>query len=172
KIDLIDATAAVPEIPGFTNVYRVSAQSGSGVDELLKAVIVALPAGPFYYPPDQVADHPERFIAAELIREQVLLQTEEEIPHSVAVQVESMAERPGGKFYLEVNIFVERDSQKGIIIGAGGKKLKQIGAAARQSIEAMLDAPVYLNLWVKVRKNWRNNEKDLKEFGYWQNNKN
>lgn len=172
KIDLLDAATAVPEISGFTNVYRVSARSGSGVDELLQAVVNALPVGPFYYPPDQVADHPERFIAAELIREQVLLRTEEEIPHSVAVQVETMTERPEGKFYLDVNIFVERESQKGIIIGAGGKKLKEIGSAARQAIEAMLDAPVYLNLWVKVRKNWRNNERDLKEFGYWQNNKN
>jgi GTP-binding protein Era len=168
KVDRIEAETVLPEIPGFPKVFRVSAHSGAGIAALLEEVVQALPRGYFYYPPDQVADFPERFIAAELIREQVLAHTEEEVPHSVAVQVEQMKERPDGMFYVEALVYVERDSQKGIIIGAGGSRLKQIGAAARQNIETMLDAPVYLNLWVKVRKNWRNNERDLKEFGYWE----
>jgi GTP-binding protein Era len=168
KIDLTEAETVLPELPGFANPFRVSAQSGEGIATLLDAVVRALPRGHFYYPPDQIADFPERFIAAELIREQVLTHTEEEVPHSVAIRVEQMKERPDGMFYVEANIYVERDSQKGIIIGAKGSRLKQIGAAARKTIEEMLDAPVYLNLWVKVRKNWRNNERDLKEFGYWE----
>jgi GTP-binding protein Era len=168
KIDRIEAETALPEIPGFREVFRVSAHSGEGIAALLDAVIRVLPQGHFYYPPDQVADFPERFIAAELIREQVLAHTEEEVPHSVAVRVGEMKERPDGMVYIEAEVYVERDSQKGIIIGAKGSRLKQIGAAARKTVEEMLDAPVYLNLWVKVRKNWRNNERDLKEFGYWE----
>lgn len=171
KADLLEPEVQLPEVPGFEKVFLVSARTGAGVDKLLQAVVAALPEGPFYYPPDQVADHPERFIVAELIREQVLVYTEEEVPHSVAVQVETLSQRTGGKIYIEANIYVERDSQKGILIGAGGGRLKKIGAAARQQIEAMLGAPVYLNLWVKVRRNWRNNERDLKEFGYWEKEK-
>lgn len=168
KLDLIEPGTKLEVIPDFNRVFGVSARSGQGMAELLAAVVDALPEGPFYYPPDQVADHPERFIIAELIREQVLTYTEDEVPHSVAVMVEQFQERPGGKFYIEAHIFVERDSQKGIIIGANGGRLKKIGAAARPLIEELLDAPVYLDLWVKVRKNWRNQEKDLKEFGYWE----
>jgi GTP-binding protein Era len=169
KLDLIEPGAVLPEIPDFNRVFQVSAHSGQGVAELLAAVVATLPEGPFYYPPDQVADHPERFIVAELIREQVLTHTEDEVPHAVAVMVEQLKERPRGKVYIEAHIFVERDSQKGIIIGANGARLKKIGASARPLIEELLDAPVYLDLWVKVRKNWRNQEKDLKEFGYWEN---
>jgi GTP-binding protein Era len=168
KRDLIESGAALEVIPNFNRVFQVSAHSGQGLAELLTAVVDALPEGPFYYPPDQVADHQERFIVSELIREQVLTHTEEEVPHSVAVMVEQFIERSGGKFYIEAHIFVERDSQKGIIIGANGARLKKIGAAARPLIEELLAAPVYLDLWVKVRKNWRNQEKDLKEFGYWE----
>ncbi|HEY8463130.1 MAG TPA: GTPase Era [Bacillota bacterium] len=171
KADLLEPEVQLPEVPGFEKVFLVSARTGAGVDKLLQAVVAALPEGPFYYPPDQVADHPERFIVAELIREQVLVYTEEEVPHSVAVQVETLSQRTGGKIYIEANIYVERDSQKGILIGADGGRLKKIGTAARQQIEAMLGVPVYLNLWVKVRRNWRNNERDLKEFGYWEKEK-
>ncbi|MGD8400252.1 MAG: GTPase Era [Bacillota bacterium] len=168
KMDLVAAGTTPEEIPGFNRVFQVSVHSGQGLAELLAAVVDALPEGPFYYPPDQVADHPERFIVAELIREQVLTYTEDEVPHAVAVLVDQLQERPGGKIYIAAQIFVERDSQKGIIIGAKGARLKKIGAAARPLIEELLDAPVYLDLWVKVRKNWRNQEKDLKEFGYWE----
>jgi GTP-binding protein Era len=168
KIDLVGSGTTREAIPGFDPVFQVSARSGQGVAELLAAVVDTLPEGPFYYPEDQVADHPERFIVAELIREQVLVHTEAEVPHAVAVMVEHLQERAGGKIYIEAHIYVERDSQKGIIIGANGARLKKIGAAARPLIEELLDAPVYLDLWVKVRKNWRNQEKDLKEFGYWE----
>lgn len=147
-------------------VLQISAKTGSGIPELISAVVAELPEGPAYYPPEMVTDHPERFIVAEYIREQVLNHTEEEIPHSVAIQIDEFTERPNGQVYIESTIYVERDSQKGIIIGAKGSRLKAIGAAARVEIEALLDAPVYLNLWVKVRKNWRNNEKNLQEFGY------
>jgi GTP-binding protein Era len=168
KIDLLDPGSSVTEIPGFDRVFQVSAHSGQGVAELLETVVRALPEGPFYYPSDQVADHPERFIVAELIREQVLAHTAAEVPHATAVIVDELQERSGGKVYIAANIFVERESQKGIIIGANGARLKKIGAAARPMIEELLAASVYLDLWVKVRKNWRNQEKDLKEFGYWE----
>lgn len=167
KIDL-KAPDSAADISGFTRIYRVSAMTGQGLPELLKALVEALPEGPKYYPDDMVTDHPERFIVAEFIREQVLNNTEEEIPHSVAVQIEQMQERPNGRMYIEAIIFVERDSQKGIIIGAKGDRLKKIGSEARKEIENILQIPVFLNLWVKVRKKWRNNEAALKEFGYWE----
>lgn len=147
-------------------ILPVSALSGAGIADLINALVAELPSGPVYYPPEMVTDHPERFIVAEYIREHVLNHTEDEIPHSVAVQIEEFTKRPKGQVYIEAIIYVERDSQKGIIIGSKGSRLKAIGAGARVEIEALLDAPVYLNLWVKVRKNWRNNEKTLQEFGY------
>ena len=130
------------------------------------AVVAALPEGPQYYPAEMVTDHPELFCIAEFIREQVLNHTMEEIPHSVAVRIERMEERPNGLKFIEAVIYVERESQKGIIIGAKGTLLKKIGSAARKEIEELLETPVFLNLWVKVSKKWRNNETALKEFGY------
>ncbi|NLW46126.1 MAG: GTPase Era [Firmicutes bacterium] len=169
KIDLLtgdQGPLVEPEEIEPRKVLRVSAVSGAGVSDLIDSLVAELPNGPAYYPPEMVTDHPERFIVAEYIREQVLNHTEEEIPHSVAVQINDFVNRPNGQVYIEAVIYVERDSQKGIIIGAKGSRLKTIGAAARVEIEALLDAPVYLNLWVKVRKNWRNNDKNLQEFGY------
>lgn len=165
KLDLLEGELE-KEISGFSEVYQVSAQTGAGINELLDAVVARLPEGPSYYPEDMVTDHPERYIVGELIREQLLKHTEEEIPHSVAVQVETMKERDNGMIFIEALIYVERDSQKGIVIGAKGERLKEIGREARENIEALLDAKVFLNLWVKVRKNWRNNLNSLKEFGY------
>ncbi len=170
KIDLVP-DKSLPEIPGFTDISKVSAQTGSGIPELLLKVVAALPVGPQFYPPEQVTDHPERFIAAEFIREQILHYTAEEVPHSIAVQVEEMKERTNGKIFINAIIYVERDSQKGIIIGAKGERLRNIGQAARENLELLLDAPVYLELWVKVRKNWRNKEESLREFGYWEEEK-
>jgi len=171
KIDLItpltnEQTRALPNIPGFDKVFKVSATMNQGVTELLEALIGALPNGPVYYPLEYATDKPERFIAAELVREQVLKFTEDEVPHSVAVAIEEMKERPNNMMYVQATIYVERNSQKGIIIGANGARLKEIGQEARVSIEALLDQSVYLSLWVKVRKNWRNDETALKEFGY------
>ncbi|MCL6590578.1 MAG: GTPase Era [Firmicutes bacterium] len=171
KIDLVASGWRRPPITGFDRVFKVSAVTREGLPELLREIVALLPPGPQYYPPDIVTDHPEKFIVAEFIREQVLQFTQDEIPHSVAVQVEQMKERPDGRIYIEAVIFVERDSQKGILIGAGGQRLKQIGAAARQNIEQLLNTAIFLSLWVKVRKNWRNNEAALKEFGYWETDK-
>jgi GTP-binding protein Era len=166
KNDLITPDSILTDIPGFDKRFRVSAQTGQGLPELLEEVVNGLSIGPAFYPPDQLTDHPERFIAAEFLREQVLHFTEDEVPHSIAVQVEEMKERSNGKVYINATIYVERDSQKGIIIGAKGERLKNIGQAARENLELLLDTPVYLSLWVKVRKNWRNNDAFLKEFGY------
>ncbi len=169
KIDLITSDQELrfdeEDLPAL-KTFRVSAQSGAGIPELIDGVVAQLPPGPAYYPPEMITDHPEQFIIAEYIREQVLNQTEEEIPHSVAIRIEDFKTRQNGQVYIEAIIYVERDSQKGIIIGAKGGRLKAVGAAARVEIENLLDAPVYLNLWVKVRKNWRNSDKILQEFGY------
>jgi len=165
KTDLKPAER-LAEIPGFDTVYLVSAVTGKGLPELQAAVVAALPEGPQYYPAEMVTDHPELFCIAEFIREQVLNHTMEEIPHSVAVRIERMEERPNGLKFIEAVIYVERESQKGIIIGAKGTLLKKIGSAARKEIEELLETPVFLNLWVKVSKKWRNNETALKEFGY------
>ncbi len=166
KIDLIESKQALPELPGFAESFSVSALNGTGIEELLARVVSLLPEGPAFYPPEMVTDHPERFVAAEFIREQVLHHTSEEIPHAIAVQVDEFKERENGRIYIAAVIHVERDSQKGIVIGANGSKLKAIGQAARGDLEEMLGVPVYLDLWVKVRKNWRNNQNSLKEFGY------
>lgn len=169
KIDLLPADGEPQlELEAIKprKIFQVSAQSGAGIQDLIKAIVGELPAGPAYYPAEMITDHSERFIAAEYIREQVLNHTEEEIPHSVAVQIDEFVKRPNGRVYIEAAIYVERDSQKGIIIGAKGSRLKMIGAGARVDIEELVDSPVYLNLWVKVRKNWRNSEKVLHEFGY------
>jgi GTP-binding protein Era len=168
KNDLVAPDEVLPQIIEFEKQFRVSAQTGQGIPELLAEVVNGLSAGPAFYPPDQLTDHPERFIAAEFLREQVLHFTEDEVPHAIAVQVEEMKERTNGRIYINATIYVERDSQKGIIIGAKGERLKNIGQATRENLEQLLDAPVYLSLWVKVRKNWRNNETSLKEFGYWE----
>jgi GTP-binding protein Era len=144
----------------------LSATRGDNRELLLERIIGSLPLGPRYYPPDQVTDQPERVIAAELVREQVLRLTYQEIPHSVAVLVEEFAERREGLTYIEAVIFVERDSQKGIVIGGGGRMLKRIGQAAREELEAMLGQQVYLDLWVRVRENWRRDERSLRELGY------
>jgi len=166
KSDLNKNPAQLESPVGFQRVFQVSARTGAGIATLLQAVTTQLPEGPLYYPPELVTDQPERLIAGELIREEILKFTEDEVPHSIAVQVERMEERANGAVYIEALIYVERDSQKGIVIGAGGERLKKIGQAARMSIEAMLDTKVFLNLWVKIRKDWRNNPAALREFGY------
>ena len=142
------------------------ATTGANLDKLLTRIIESLPQGPRYYPSDQVTDQTEREIAAELIREQVLRLTHQEVPHSIAVLVEEFKERENGVVYIAAYIFVERDSQKGIIIGKQGRMLRQIGAAARQEIERMVGGRVYLDLWVKVRKKWRQDERELRQLGF------
>lgn len=143
-----------------------TATTGENVDKLLDQIVEALPEGPRYYPGDQVTDQTEREIAAELIREQVLRYTRQEVPHSVAVVVEAFKERREDLIYVAANIYVERESQKRILIGANGRMLRQIGTAARREIERFTGSRVYLDLWVKVRKKWRRKEQELRRLGY------
>lgn len=151
----------------FAEVMAVSAQEGTGLGDLVQAIVSYLPEGPQYYPDDWVTDHPEQFVMAELIREQILHHTEEEIPHSVAVDVDHVEAKPDKDMVLvRANIYVERSSQKGIVIGKNGAMLKKIGTGARMQIEALLGTKVYLELWVKVKKDWRNKDGSLAEFGY------
>ncbi|MCA1181549.1 GTPase Era [Bacillus licheniformis] len=150
----------------FQEIVPISALEGNNIDTLLKQIEDYLPEGPQFYPSDQVTDHPERFIISELIREKVLHLTREEIPHSIAVSIESIQERENGSVYVSATIVVERDSQKGIVIGKRGSLLKEIGKRARTDIEALLGSSVFLELWVKVQKDWRNKMSQLRDFGF------
>lgn len=150
----------------FAEIVPISATEGNNFDRLMSLLIEQMPEGPQYFPDDQITDHPEYFIVSELIREKVLLLTRDEIPHSVAVVIDSMKRDEHDKIHIQATIIVERDSQKGIIIGKGGKMLKQIGTKARLDIEYLLDDKVYLELWVKVQKDWRDKKVYLQDFGY------
>jgi GTPase len=143
-----------------------SATKGNGRDELFQMLVDALPQGPQYYPEDQLTDVFIRDIAGELIREQIFLQLRDEIPYGTAVVVEEFKERENGVTYIGATIYVERDTHKGIIIGAKGKQLQQIGAMARKEIEDLIQQQVFLELWVKVEPKWRHNENALKRLGY------
>lgn len=151
----------------FSEIIPISALEGNNVDTLLEQIKKYIPEGPQYYPADQVTDHPERFIVSELIREKALHLTREEIPHSLAVLIDKM-ERKEDKDIVHVmaTIIVERDSQKGIVIGKQGKMLKEIGQLARLDIENLLGSKVFLELWVKVQKDWRNKMSNLRDFGF------
>lgn len=172
KIDMIHPDDLLPLIDfyrekyDFEEIIPVSALEGNNVNHLLGVLKSHLPTGPQYFPEDQITDHPERFIISELIREKVLHLTKEEIPHSVAVTIESMEERKDGMIYIQAAVITERGSQKGILIGKGGSMLKEIGKNARKDIEALLGSKVYLELWVKVQKDWRNKQSRLNEFGF------
>lgn len=150
----------------FAEVVPISATEGNNVQRLMDVLVTKMPEGPQYFPEDQITDHPEYFVVSELVREKVLLLTRDEIPHSVAVVVDSMKRDDHDKVHIQATIIVERDSQKGIIIGKGGKMLKQIGTKARLDIEHLLDEKVYLELWVKVQKDWRDKKTYLQDFGY------
>ena len=150
----------------YAEVFPISALEGNNCPELIESLVNTLPEGPQYYPADQITDHPERFIAGELIREKVLELTREEVPHSVAVVVDRIHREDDEKVLVQATIVVERNSQKGIIIGKGGKMLKQIGVKARKDIELMLGDKVYLELWVKVQPNWKDRQVDLQALAY------
>lgn len=150
----------------FAGVVPISAKNKLNLDHILSEVKKYLPEGPEYYPQDMVTDQPERLIAAEMVREKVLELTRDEVPHAVAVDVDEMATRSKGDVYIRATIYVERDSQKGIVIGGHGSMLREIGQRARHDIEVLLGAKVYLDLWVKVRKDWRNRDAILKSFGF------
>lgn len=150
----------------FTDVIPLSAARGTNIGMLLEKTFEYLPDGPLYYPEDDLTDQPISFLIGELIREKALILTRDEVPHSLAVEVEEYKNQNGGKVYLRAVIYTERDSQKGIIIGKKGQMLKNIGEQSRQDIEKMLDRPVYLDLWVKVKKKWRDSENNLNQLGY------
>jgi len=151
----------------FENIVPVSAKTGQQVEDLIRAMETVLPPGPPYFPEDCLTDQPERFIAAEMIREKVFRLTGEEIPYATAVTVDGFRDQEdGGVIRIAATIHVERNSQKGIIIGKGGRKLKEIGTAARKEIERMVGAQVFLKLFVRVQKNWSCDTKALRRFGY------
>ncbi len=165
KEEILPAIAAYKDKLDFAEIVPVSARSGENTDELLKTVMQYMPYGPLYYDEDTVTDQPERQIVAELIREKALHCLEDEIPHGIAVTIESMKKK-GKITHIDATIICERDSHKGIIIGKQGNMLKKIGSTARYEIEKMLDCQVNLKLWVKVKKDWRDSEFLMKNFGY------
>ncbi|MBA8761792.1 GTPase Era [Staphylococcus coagulans] len=172
KIDLVHPDALMPKIEqyqtymDFAEIVPISALEGHNVKHFLNVLKSYLPEGPQYYPDGQISDHPEQFVVSELIREKILQTTSEEIPHAIGVNVERMTKESEDRVHIEATIFVERDSQKGIVIGKGGKKLKEIGKRARLDIEHLLGSKVYLDLWVKVQKDWRNKATFIKQMGY------
>jgi GTP-binding protein Era len=157
---------AYQELGQFDDWLLVSALHGDNLERLLEEVIARLPLGPRFYPEDQVTDQQLRFMAAELVREQVFRHLRQEIPYSVAVVVQEFKERSEDMTYISANIFVERETQKAIILGRRGEMIKRVGRDARREIEKLLDSRVYLELWVKVRKRWRKDEKELQRLGY------
>ncbi|HIV81105.1 MAG TPA: GTPase Era [Candidatus Salinicoccus merdavium] len=172
KIDLVHPDNLLKQIDvykdklEFSDVVPISALQGNNVDTLLEIIKNYLPEGPMYYPEDRVTDHPEHFIVSELIREKALHLTSQEIPHAIGVEVEKMKADKGEKIHVQAVIYVERESQKGMVIGKGGKMLKEIGKLARQDIENLLGNKVYLELWVKVQKDWRNKSNFIRSLGY------
>ncbi|WP_407669670.1 GTPase Era [Paenibacillus kobensis] len=164
--ELLKIITQYKDLYEFAEIIPISALQGNNVDTLLTQIGKYLPEGPQYYPADQITDHPEQFVCAELIREKILHMTREEIPHSIAVTIEDMKVQDNGVVYIGAVIFVERDSQKGIIIGKQGSLLKEVGKQARRDIETLLGSRTFLELWVKVKKDWRNQDRVLKDLGF------
>jgi GTP-binding protein Era len=172
KVDLVEEKELLNQIENYNGllqqveVISVSASELKNLPELASRIIELLPENPPFYPEDQVTDFYERDIAADLIRETALIILRDEIPHGIAVRIDEFTERGDTGAYIEATLFVERDSQKGIVIGEGGKMIKRISTAAREEIERMSNRKVFLRLRVKVRKNWRNDENTLRLFGF------
>lgn len=166
KEDLLKVIVSYQDAYPFAGVIPISALEKENLDVLLDELTSKLPEGPQYFPEDMITDQPERLLISDMIREKILLTTRDEVPHSIAVDVEEMKTREDGTTYIRATIFVERDSQKGIIIGNKGAMLKQLGAQSRLDIQRLLGTKVYLDLWVKVKKDWRNKSGMLSELGY------
>jgi GTPase len=172
KVDLVEKTSLLPLIERlsglalFEEIVPVSALKNDGLDRLFSLIQNRLPRGEAFYPSDVMSDEPERFFVSEIIREAVFMLYKEEIPYATTVQVEEFLERPGRKDYIRAVIFVEQDSQKGILIGKGGLALKRVGQKSRAAIEAFLERPVFLEMVVKVKPKWRNEPGAMREFGY------
>lgn len=173
KIDMVDRERIYQVIDNYRKLYDfaeivpISAFEGKNTDELLQVIRKYLPEGPQYFPSDMITDQPERQIAAEIIREKALRLLEEEIPHGIAVEISEMKKRQEGNLVdVRATIYCEKDSHKGIIIGKQGSMLKKIGSNARGDIQRLLGSPIYLELWVKVKKDWRDSDFLLRNFGY------
>ena len=167
KAEILKFIAAYKDIVDFAEIIPVSALKGENTDDLLQAMMKYLPTGPQYYDEDTITDQPERQIVAEMIREKALRNLSDEIPHGIAVAIDRMHERPnGGIIDIDATIVCERNSHKGIIIGKQGAMLKKIGSQARADMEALLDCKVNIKLWVKVKKDWRDSDFLIKNFGY------
>jgi GTPase len=172
KTDLISREEVLKKIVQYSKIYPfaeiipLSAKTGENLDELMKCVVKYMPEGPKYFPDDMVTDQPERNIVQEIVREKLLTRTRDEVPHAIGVFTEEFSERDNGKVYIRCTIYVERDSQKRIIIGKKGSVLKAAGQEAREEIQSLIGAPVFLDLWVKVSKDWKNKDYILRELGY------
>ena len=172
KIDLVHPDTMMPKIEqyqsymDFTDIIPISALEGLNVDHFIDVLKSFLPEGPKYYPDNQISDHPEQFVVSEIIREKILHLTSEEIPLAIGVNVDRMIKEDEDRVRIEATIYVERDSHKGIVIGKGGKKLKEVGKRARRDIEMLLGSKVYLELWVKVQRDWRNKVNFIRQIGY------
>ena len=172
KVDQINKQQVLPVISrysdklNFVGAIPMSAKEKTNLDQLVEEIKKYLEEGPQYYPSDMITDQPERLVIGELIREKALHLTKEEIPHAIAVDIEEISKRNNDDLYIRATIYVERESQKGIVIGAKGSLLKEIGQLARADIENLLGSKVYIDLWVKVKKDWRNRDGILRGFGY------
>jgi len=162
---LLPLTAALADILAFEQVFMVSAANGDGVSDLLDTVAAALPEGPHLYPDDEITDLPDRLLAAEIVREQIFLQTHEEVPYGTTVETETFAERPDGSVRIDATIYVARAGQKAILIGASGARVREIGAKARAHLAQLLDRPVHLFLNVKERSGWDEERARLRALG-------
>ncbi len=172
KIDLISKEKVMKKIVQYRDMFPfqeiipLSAKTGDNLDALMKTIVRYLPEGPKYFPDDMITDQPERILAQEIVREKLLLRTRDEVPHAIGVYTEEFAERENGKVYIRCTIHVERDSQKRIIIGKDGSMLKAVGQEAREELQGLIGAPVFLDLWVKVTRDWKNKDYVLRELGY------
>ena len=166
KEQVLEAIVSYQDAYPFAGVIPISAKNKENLSELLNVLGKYLPEGPQYFPEDMITDQPERLIISDIVREKILLSTRDEIPHAIAVDVDEMKNRDDGTTYIRATIYCERDSQKGIIIGNKGALLRKIGAEARMDIQKLLATKVYLDLWVKVKKDWRNKSGMLSELGY------
>ncbi|WP_337539773.1 GTPase Era [Clostridium sp.] len=166
KEEILTFIAAYKDILNFAEIIPISALKEMNIEDVKSSIFKYLPAGPQFYDEDTVTDQPMRQIAAELIREKALRMLDDEIPHGIAVVIDQMKERPNGIIDVDATIVCERDSHKGIIIGKGGSMLKRIGTAARMEIENLMDTKVNLKLWVKVRREWRDSDMYMKNYGY------
>ena len=172
KLDTVRKNEILPVIEAYSKLYPfkeiipLSALKTNGIDVLLETVLKYIPEGPKLYPDDIVTDQMERFMAEEIIREKIMEATQEEVPYSSAVEIEQWQVRDDGVIFIQANIYIERDGQKGIIIGNKGSRLKSIGTKARHDIEGLLGTRVFLELWVKIKKDWRSDERTLRELGF------